>query len=83
MDRNISQKIKKIIATECGIQVKDINNNTGFMSNSNLSYFDCVDTLYTLEHKFHVRLPESDYGKYNTVGNLKNKIIAQLKKRTK
>ena len=80
---NISQQIKSVIAAECGIKKKNLNNKTGFMSNKSISYFNCIDVLYTLEHKFHVSLPESDFVKYDTVGGLTQSIVKQLKVRSK
>ena len=80
---NISQQIKSVIAAECGIKKKKLNNKTGFMSNKSISYFNVIDVLYTLEHKFHVYLPESDLVKYDTVGSLTQSIVNQLKARSK
>jgi len=79
----ISRQVKSIIATECGINAKNVTNKTEFMSSRGLSYFDCVDVLYTLQHKFHVSLPESDFAKYNTVGGLTRNIVRQLKNRSR
>ena len=79
----ISRQVKSIIATECGIEVKSVNNKTNFMNKSNISYFECVDALYTLEHKLHVKLPESSYYKYTTVGGVVKDIVRQLKVRSK
>ena len=53
------------------------------MDKSDITYFECVDALYTLEHKLHVKLPESNYHKYATVGGLVRDIFRQLKKRSK
>ena len=78
-----SQKIKTVIAKECGIPRELITNKTRFMSNTDFSYFECMGALYTLQHKFHVYLPESDYYKYSTVGSLTRCIINQLKSRAK
>lgn len=75
----ISRQIKSIIATECGINAKTVTNKTEFMSSRGLSYFDCVDVLYTLEHKLHVKLPESSYYKYTTVDGVVKDIVRQLK----
>ncbi len=78
-NNGISRQVKSIIATECGIEVKSVNNKMHFMSKSNISYFECVDALYTLEHKLHVKLPESSYYKYTTVGGVVKDIVRQLK----
>ena len=78
-NNGISRQVKSIIATECGIEVKSVNNKTNFMNKSNISYFECVDALYTLEHKLHVKLPESSYYKYTTVGGVAKDIVRQLK----
>ena len=75
----ISRQVKSIIATECGIKVKSVTSKTEFMSSNGLPYFDCMGALYTLQHKFNVSLPESDFGKYNTVGGLTKNIVRQLK----
>ena len=80
MPKNVSQRVYRIIAQECGVKPKSITGKTLFMSNPNFSYFDVVAALYTLQHKLHVSLPESDYGKYATVGSLTRNIIGQLKK---
>ena len=79
----ISKRVKSIIATECGMSVKSVNNKTHFMSDPKLSYFACVDTLYTLQQKLHVKLPESNYYKYQTVGGVVRDIVRQLRIRTK
>ena len=44
---------------------------------------ECVDALYTLEHRLHVKLPESSYYKYTTVGGVVKDIVRQLKVRSK
>ena len=82
-ENNISQQIKSVIAAECGMKKKNLNNKTGFMADKSLSFFNCMDVLYTLEHKFHVSLPEADFYKYNTVGDLTKNIVKQLKVRSR
>lgn len=77
MSENVSKQVKSIIAKECGVKRKFINNNTLFMSGQSFSYFDCMSVLFSLQHKFHVQLPESDYYKYKTVGHLIKTIIKQ------
>ena len=83
MNNNASYTIKNLIAKECGLKRKLVNNKTPFMANAKLSYFDCVDVIYDLEHKYNVKLPESDFVKYDTVGGLVNSIVAEVKKRSK
>ena len=78
MHSNTSQKVRTIIAQECGFDRKVVTNRTKFMANTDLSYFVCVDALYTLQHKLHVSLPESNYEKYQTVGGLVKDIVRQL-----
>ena len=75
-----SKEIKKVIAQECGMTPDAVQNKTRFMSDQNISYFDCVDVLYVLQHKFHVRLPESSYIKYRTVGDLIRDVNRQSMK---
>ena len=82
-NNSIQRQIKNIIATECGIKVKSVTNKTKFMSSKGLPYFDCMGILYTLQHKFNVSLPESDFAKYDTVGGLTKNIVRQLKSRYK
>ena len=77
------QIIRKIIAEEFGLERKKVNDETPFMANHEKSYFDCVDVIYDLEHKYNVKLPESDFVKYDTVGGLVNSIVAEVKKRSK
>ncbi len=79
MADKVFQRVKTVIAKECGVPSNLINSKTQFMSNTNFSYFECVGALYTLQHKFKVKLPESDYDKYKTVGSLTRCIIKQLK----
>ena len=81
MSENTSQKIKAIIAKECGMTLKSVTNDTQFMAGQKLSYFDCMNALYSLQHKFHVELPESDYEKYKTVGNLTRSIVRKIRNR--
>lgn len=83
MSDNTSQKVRSIIAKECGVNRKFITNNTQFMSGQTISYFDCVDAMFVLQHKLHVSLPESNYKKYKTVGALIKDITKQLKSKTK
>lgn len=79
MPKNVSQQVYRVIAQECGEKPKNITAKTLFMANPDFSYFEVVAALYTLQHKLHVSLPESDYGKYETVGALTRNIIKQLK----
>jgi len=83
MRDNTSRTVKTIIAQECGIKRKSINNNTQFMSSKEISYFDCMGAMFTLQHKLHVSLPESKYAQYATVGGLVKDIVKQLKVRSK
>lgn len=80
---NISQQITSVIAHECGMKVATITNKTNFISGQEIPYFDCMAVLYTLQHKFGITLPESDFTKFTTVGRLKNYITKQLKQQTK
>jgi len=83
MSKNTSQAIKSVIAKDCGFKAKKVTNEMPFMANRNLSYFVCMDVIYDLEHKFNVKLPESDFAKYNTVGDLINSVVSELKTRSK
>lgn len=75
-----SKEIKKIIAQECDMHITSVHDETGFMSGQNISYFDSVDVLYVLQKKYNVRLPESSYVKYRTVGDLINDVNRQIRK---
>lgn len=75
-----SKEIKKIIAQECDIDITSVHNKTYFMSGQNISYFDSVDVLYILQKTFNVRLPESSYTKYRTVGDLIKDVNRQVRK---
>ncbi len=77
----MSNKIKKVIAAECGLPY--VTNKTAFMEKQTLSYFDCMAALYTLQHKFDVSLPESDFSKYATVGALTRCVLTQIKQHNK
>lgn len=79
----VQRQIKSIIANECGVQAKSVTAKTEFMSGQGISYGACMGVLFELQHKFHVSLPESDFGKYNTVGGLTKNIIRQLKTKSK
>ena len=83
MSDKVSNKIKAVIAKECGIKRKYVTDKTAFFGGQKISYFDCMSAMFVLQHQFHVTLPESNYGKYRTVGGLKNDIIRQLKTRQK
>ena len=83
MADKVSKKVKNIVAKECGLARKFVTNKTKFMDGQNISYFDCMASLWSLQHEFHVVLPESSYQKYKTVGNLTKDIIRQLKARAK
>ena len=79
MESNISKQVKKIVAQECGLDVCAITNKTLFMAYSGIPYFNCMDVLFTIEHTFHgVHLPESDFIKYKTVGDLTKCVVKQL-----
>ena len=74
-----AQQVREIIAKECCVKELEpvITNKTQFMSGQRLQYFDCINALFTLQHKFHVVLPESDYRKFKTVGDLIRNIKKQ------
>ena len=76
---NISQTIRRVIAQECGLKLKSVSRKTDFMTSTGPEYYDCMGALYTLQHIFHVDLPECKYERYNTVGGLTRDIINQLK----
>lgn len=83
MADSISRKAKAIIAQECGLERKAVTDKTRFLANKDLSYFVCMDTLYTLQQKFNVLLPESSFGKYMTVRGVIRDIVRQTKGRPK
>ena len=76
-----STEIKRIIAQESNLALSSVNNKTAFMAAQNISYFDCMDILYVLQHRFNVSLPESNYIKYRTVGDLIRDINRQSRRR--
>ena len=80
---SVCKKVKEIIFAECDMHGQTIDRNTKFMANNGLSYFDCMNTLYTLQHVFGVSLPESDFEKYKTVGGLTRCVVKQLKAKAK
>ncbi len=80
---SVYTEVKYNIATECDIPFNGIRSGTPFMDNRDLSFFDCVNVLSDLEHRFDVKLPESDYAKYGTVGRLTRRIVKELKHRTR
>ena len=79
MADNTAKRVKKVIAQECGLSCKDITNKTLFLPNNKFTYFDCMGALYTLQHEFHIELPEAEYKKYKTVGSLVRCIIKRVK----
>lgn len=79
----LKQRIRRIIAQECGMTQQTVNPGTPFVDNKDITYWDMVGALYTLQHVFKVKLPESDYVNYKTVGNLTNCIVAQVKSKQK
>ena len=83
MGNNTAYSIRNLIAKDCGLKRKIVTNKMPFMANDKLSYFDCVDVIYDLEHKFKVKLPESDFIKYDTVGGLIKSIVTEMKQRKK
>lgn len=83
MPKNISKTVKSVIAKECDVNRKSVTNKTPFMSKQTLPYFGCIGALFDLEHIFCVRLLESDYYKYKTVGDLIKNIVRQQRKLSK
>ena len=80
---SIYTQVKYKIATECNRPIETIRSGTAFMTNREFSFFNCVDVLADLEHQFGIKLPESDYVKYGTVGRLTRCIVKELKHRTR
>ena len=69
-ERSVFATIRNIISTETGTPINKIASKTPFMSNGNITFFDCIGVLFLLQHIFKVELPESEYAQYKTVRDL-------------
>lgn len=83
MRKNVAQQVYNVVAKECGCPRESINAQTLFVANKNFTHFEIDNILYDLQHMFEVKLPESDYNKYNDIKGLTRSIVNQLKGKRK
>ncbi len=70
--------LKKFLKEECDIREQDISLQTNIRSDLDLSSFDLINLLFTIEEKYKVVVPEEKYLEINTIGDLVEYIDSQV-----
>ncbi|WP_353894558.1 acyl carrier protein [Proteinivorax hydrogeniformans] len=68
------EKVKGIIASNIGLNEKDIKPETSFQEDLELDSLDIMDLLMVLEEEFELQIPDEKLQTMNTVGDIVNFI---------
>jgi acyl carrier protein len=77
----IEQKVKEIFASQLNIDIAKINLNSHLFNDLSMDSFGAIETVYALEEKFDLKIPEADIDKAKTIKDIVDHIARQLEKK--
>lgn len=72
----MENQLKELIAANCGLPISAITDQAILTKDLGLDSLDTVDLVLQMEDTFHISIPDEDYPKLATVGNI-NEYISQ------
>ncbi|MEG1751840.1 MAG: acyl carrier protein [Clostridia bacterium] len=76
----VLEKIKKLIATQLGINESKIQNNSRIVEDLGADSLDTVEMLMTLEEEFGISIPDEDTNSLKTFGSIVDYINSKIAK---
>jgi len=72
----ILDRVKKVIADQLGLDVKEITMESSFVEDLGADSLDIVELIMALEEDFEIEIPDEDAEKITSVGNIVDYIKA-------
>ena len=72
----ILDRVKKVIADQLGLDVKEITMESSFVDDLGADSLDIVELIMALEEDFDIEIPDEDAEKITSVGNIVEYIRA-------
>ena len=72
----ILDRVKKVIADQLGLDVKEITMESSFVDDLGADSLDIVELIMALEEDFDIEIPDEDAEKITSVGNIVEYIKA-------
>ncbi|CCH56515.1 Acyl carrier protein Short=ACP [Fibrisoma limi BUZ 3] len=72
--QQINNRLQDILAN-MGISLASLTDQAHLTRDLGLDSLDVTDLLVRIEHKFSIRIPDDDWWKLQTIGQLKNYLL--------
>ena len=77
----IEQKVKEIFSSQLNIDIAKINIDSHLFKDLNMDSFGAIETVFALEEKFDLKIPEADIDKAKTIKDIVDHVARQLEKK--
>lgn len=74
----VSEKIRNIISNHLGVEAKEVNDGAYLQDDLNADQLALADIVVTLEEEFKIKIPQEDFLKFNTVGDITTYVSEHL-----
>jgi len=76
----VTQKVKKVIAEQLGLQVEEVKDDASFLNDLGADSLDIVEMVMTLEEEFNMDISDEEAEKIQTVQDAVQYIVAKIGK---
>ncbi|MCD6564143.1 MAG: acyl carrier protein [Thermoproteales archaeon] len=80
-EKEIEEKVKKIIAEKYGVDPSELKPETRFIEDLGADSLSTIELVAELEDAFQIEIPDEDAEKNQTVGQAVEYIIKRLKEK--
>lgn len=77
----IEQKVKEIFSSQLNIDIAKITIDSHLFKDLNMDSFGAIETVFALEEKFDLKIPEADIDKAKTIKDIVDHVARQLEKK--
>ncbi|RIV27787.1 acyl carrier protein [Fibrisoma montanum] len=74
--QQINSRLQEIL-TGMGVSIASLSDQANFARDLGLDSLDVTDLLVRVEHQFSIRIPDDDWWKLQTIGQLKDYLLGE------
>ena len=77
----IEQKVKEMFSSQLNVDIAKITIDSHLFKGLTTDSFGAIETVFALEEKFDLKIPEADIDKAKTIKDIVNHVARQLEKK--
>lgn len=67
---SIKDRVHKVISEHLGVDIKILSDDKDLCHDIGADSLDCVEVGMAIEEEFHIEIPDADFDKIQTVGDI-------------